>query len=218
MANVTTIEAELRADAGKGAARATRRAGLVPAVIYGAKQEPALIALDPRIITRELTRGGWRSRLYEVKFGDAAERVIMREVQFHKVTDKAQHVDFQRLAAGEKIRVFVRVKFINEVLSPGLKRGAVMNVVHSAVECMCDPDNVPEAFIADLTGMEVNANIRWSNLKGTEGAKHTNADPDFVIASVAATKGMEAAAGAEVAAAPVKGKGKAAPAKPAAKK
>ena len=218
MANVTTIEAELRADAGKGAARATRRQGLVPAVIYGAKQEAALIALDPRIVTRELTRGGWRSRLYEVKFGTAVERVIMRDVQFHKVSDKALHVDFQRLAAGEPIRVFVRVKFINELLSPGLKRGAVMNVVHSAVECLCDPDNVPEFFTADLTGMEVNANIRWSNLKGIEGVKHTNLEADFVIASVAATKGMEAAAGAEVAAAPVKGKGKAAPAKPAAKK
>ncbi len=218
MANVTTIEAELRADAGKGAARATRRAGKVPAVIYGAKQEAAMISLDPRIITRELTKGGWRSRLYEVKFGSSAERVIMREVQFDKVTDKAIHVDFQRLAAGEKIRVFVRVKFINELLSPGLKRGAVMNVVFNAVECLVDPDNVPEEFIADLTGLEVNANLRWSNLKGTEGVKPTSLEADFVVASVAATKGMEAAAGAEVAAVPVKGKGKAAPAKPAAKK
>jgi large subunit ribosomal protein L25 len=93
-----------------------------------------------------------------------------------------------------------------------------MNVVFNAIECMCDPDNVPEAFVADLTGLEVNANVRWSNLKGTDGVTHTNADKDFVIASVAGTKGMEAAAGAEVAAAPVKGKGKAAPAKPAAKK
>jgi large subunit ribosomal protein L25 len=213
MANVTTIEAELRANAGKGAARATRRQGFVPAVIYGAKQEPALIQLDPRIITRELTRGGWRSRLYEVKFGDAAERVVMREVQFHKVTDKAVHVDFQRLAAGEKIRVFVRVHFTNELASPGLKRGGVMNVVHSAVECLCDPDSVPEQFVADLTGLEVNANIRWSNLKGTEGAKPISTEGDFVIASVAATKGMEAAATAEAAPAAAKGKGgKAAPA------
>ncbi len=217
MANVTTIEAELRANAGKGAARASRRQGMVPAVIYGAKQDPALVQLDPRIITRELGRGGWRSRLYEVKFGDRVERVIMREIQFHKVTDKAQHVDFQRLAAGEPIRVFVKVRFVNELLSPGIKRGGVMNVVHSSVECLCDPDNVPEAFIADLTGLEVNANIRWNDLKGTDGAKPTNLEPNFVIASVAPTKGMEAAAGAEAAAAPVKGKGKAA-AKPAAKK
>lgn len=217
MANVTTIEAELRANAGKGAARASRRQGMVPAVIYGAKQDPALVQLDPRIITRELTRGGWRSRLYEVKFADRVERVIMREIQFHKVTDKAEHVDFQRLAAGQPIRVFVKVRFTNELLSPGIKRGGVMNVVHNTVECLCDPDNVPEYFTADLTGLEVNANIRWNDLKGTDGAKPTSLEPNFVIASVAPTKGMEAAAGAEAAAAPAKGKGKAA-AKPAAKK
>ena len=208
MANVTTIEAELRANAGKGAARATRRSGKLPAVIYGAKQEPALVELDPRVIDREFHRGGWRSRLYEVKFGDKSERVIMRDVQFHKVTDRPVHVDFQRLSAGQPIRVFVKVKFINELASPGIKRGGVMNVVFSAVECLCDPENVPEAFTADLTGLEVNANIRWSHLKGTEGVKHTAADEDFVIAAIVPTKGMEAAAAATDAPAAAKGKAK----------
>lgn len=219
MANSVVIEAEARADAGKGAARATRRQGMVPAVIYGAKQETVLLSLDPRIIMRELIRGGWRSRLYELKIGAESTRVLMREVQMHRVSDKPMHVDFQRLAAGEKVRVKVSVQFLNELLSPGLKRGAVMNVVHHSVECYCDPDNVPEYFVADLTGLEVNDNVRWSNLKGTEGVKAAEADKDFVIASVAATKGMEAAAGEAPAAAAGKApaKGKAA-AKPAAKK
>jgi large subunit ribosomal protein L25 len=196
MANVTTIEAGLRAKAGKGAARATRRSGLLPAVIYGAKQEPALVELDPRVIDREFHRGGWRSRLYEVKFGDQSERVVIRDVQFHKVTDRPVHVDFQRLAAGQPIRVFVKVRFVNELASPGIKRGGVMNVVFSAIECLCDPDSVPESFTADLTGLEVNANIRWSHLKGTEGAKPTSLEEDFVIAAIVPTKGMEAAAAA----------------------
>jgi len=225
MANFVTIEAEARADAGKGAARATRRAGLVPAVIYGAKQAPSLAALDPRIIMRELTRGGWRSRLYEVKVGSETSRVLMREVQFHPVSDKPVHVDFQRLAAGEKIRVAVNVQFLNEPLSPGLKRGGVMNVVRHAVECFCDPEAVPEHFTADLTGLEINDNIRWSDLKGTDGIKPAIIDRDFVIASLASTKGMEAAAAEAAPAAAAAGKapakGKAAPAaaaKPAAKK
>jgi large subunit ribosomal protein L25 len=231
MANVVTIEAEARADAGKGAARATRRQGLVPAVIYGAKQPSALISLDPRIVMREVSRSGWRSRLYEVKFGDQTERALIREVQWHKVTDKPEHVDFQRLAPGEKMRVAVSVVFANELLSPGLKRGGVLNIVRHAVECFVDPDNVPAHFTAELTGLEINENIRWSDLKGTEGVKPVIQDRDFVIASVASTKGMEAAA-AEAApaaagkAAPAKGKAapakaapaKAAPAKPAAKK
>ncbi len=225
MANFVTIEAEARADAGKGAARATRRQGLVPAVIYGAKQTPSMVQIDPRAIMRELVRGGWRSRLYEVKVGTESSRVLMRDVQFHPVTDKPMHVDFQRLAAGEKIRVAVAVQFVNELLSPGLKRGGVMNVVRHAVEVLCDPDNVPEHFVADLTGKDINDNIRWSDLKGTEGTTAAILDRDFVIASVASTKGMEAAAAdapAAVAGKPAKGKAApakaAAPAKPAAKK
>lgn len=225
MANFVTIEAEARANAGKGAARAARRAGKVPAVIYGAKQTPTLVQLDPRSVMKELVRGGWRSRLYEVKVGSETSRVLMRDVQFHPVSDKPEHVDFQRLAPGEKIRVAVNVHFANELLSPGLKRGGVLNVVRHSVECFCDPDAVPEVFTAELTGLEINDNIRWSDLKGTEGIKPTILDRDFVIASVASTKGMEAAAtetaAAAAAAAPAKGaKGKAAPAaaKPAAKK
>ena len=227
MANFVTIEAEARANAGKGAARASRRQGHVPGVIYGAKQTATLVQLDPRVINRELVRGGWRSRLYEVKIGADTQRVLMREVQFHPVSDKPVHVDFQRLAPGEKIRVAVNVHFANELLSPGLKRGGVLNVVRHSVECFCDPDSVQEQFVAELTGLEINDNIRWSDLKGTEGIKPTITDRDFVIASVASTKGMEAAAAEAPAAAagkaPAKGKAApakaaAAPAKPAAKK
>ena len=228
MASFVTIEAEARADAGKGAARATRRAGKVPAVIYGARLTPTLVQLDPRVVMKELVRGGWRSRLYEVKVGAETTRVLMRDVQFHPVSDKPEHVDFQRLAPGEQIKVAVKVVFVNELLSPGLKRGGVMNVVRHAVECFCDPDAVPEHFTAELTGLEINDNIRWSDLKGTEGTKPTIIDRDFVIASVASTKGMEAAAAeatpaAAAGKAPAKGKqapakAAAAPAKPAAKK
>jgi len=226
MANVVTIEAEARERAGKGAARATRRQGHVPAVIYGAKQAPTLISLDPRAVLRELQRSGWRSRLYEVKLpGAAPTRVLIRDVQFHPVTDAPEHVDFQRLAAGEKMRVAVAVTFLNELTSPGLKRGGVLNVVRHAVECYVDPDQVPEHFEADLGTLDINDNIRWSDLKGTDGIRPTITDRDFVVATVAApTKQAEAAAdpaAAPAAAAPAKGgaaPAKAAPKPPAAKK
>ena len=228
MASFTTIEAEARELAGKGAARATRRAGKVPAVIYGAKQAPTLIALDPREVVRELVRGGWRSRLYEVKVGTASTRALIRDVQFHPVSDKPEHVDFQRLAAGEPIRVSVAVTFLNEAISVGLKRGGVLNVVRHSVEVLCDPDHVPEHFEADLGPLDINDNVRFSDLKGAGEARPTIADRDFVIATVAApTKSAEVPA-AEAAAAPAAaGKGAPAksgaapakaPAKPAAKK
>ncbi len=224
MASFTTIEAEARELAGKGAARATRRAGKVPAVIYGAKQTPALIALDPREVVRELVRGGWRSRLFEVKVGGETTRALMREVQFHPVSDKPEHVDFQRLAPGEQVRVSVAVIFQNEAISPGLKRGGVLNVVRHTVEVLSDPDSVPEHFEADLAILEINDNVRFSDLKGTEGVRPVIADRDFVVATVAPSKAAEAAlaeAAAAAAAPAVKPGAKAAPkaaAKPAAKK
>lgn len=213
MANFVTIEAASRERAGKGAARATRRQGMVPAVIYGAKQAPTLIALDPKTVLREIHQGGWRSRLFELKVGGESTRALIRDVQFHPVTDKPEHVDFQRLAPGEKIRVAVSVVFHNELLSIGLKRGGMLNVVRHTVECLVDPDTVPAHFDADLGALDINDNIRWSDLKGTEGIKPIITDRDFVIATVAPpTKMAEAAEGAAPAG------GTKAPAKPAAKK
>jgi large subunit ribosomal protein L25 len=242
MANFTSIPAELRERAGKGAARATRRAGRVPAVIYGAKQTPTLISLEPRAVVKELHRGGWRSRLYELKLGTESARALIRDVQFHPVTDQPEHVDFQRLAPGEQIRVAVAVVFEGEASSPGLKRGGVLNVVRHTVDVYADPETVPEQFSADLSGLDINDNVRFSDLKGTEGTRPIILDRDFVIATVASVTQNAADAAEEAAiaaaqaaaapaakgkapakaAAPAKGaapaKAAAAPAKPAAKK
>lgn len=218
MANVVAIEAETRLRAGKGAARATRRAGKVPAVIYGGHQEPNLIALDPRVVIRELHRGGWQSRQYEIGLGGQNIRALIRGVQFHPVTDAPEHVDFQRLISGERIRVTVPVHFEGEAVSPGLKRGGNLNVVRHAVEVMCDPDNIPDQFVVDLSTKDFNDNVRWHDLQGTESSTPV-IDRDFVVATVAPPTKQEAAA-AEAAAtgvAPAKG-GTRAPGKAAAKK
>jgi large subunit ribosomal protein L25 len=192
MANVVTIEAEGRARAGKGAARATRRAGKVPGVIYGARQEPTLIALEPRAVLRELHRAGWQSRLYEIKMNGDATRALIRDVQFHPVTDAPEHVDFQRLAAGERVRVAVPVHFENDGLSPGLKRGGVLNVIRHTVEVYCDPDQIPEQFTADLAELDFNDAVRWEDLHGAEGMRPVIAR-NFVVATVAPpTKQAEA--------------------------
>jgi large subunit ribosomal protein L25 len=216
MANVVTIEAEVRARSGKGAARATRRAGKVPAVIYGGKQEPNLIALDPRAVIRELHKAGWQSRLYEITGGPEPIRALIRGVQFHPVSDAPEHVDFQRLVAGQRIKVAVPVHFENDGISPGIKRGAVLNVVRHAVEVYCDADHIPEQFTADLGPLDFNDNVRWHDLKGTENVKPV-IDRDFVVATVVPPTKIEVVAeagAAPAAAAPAK----AAPAKAAAGK
>ena len=225
MTNFTTIEASVRAKAGKGAARATRRDGLVPAVIYGAKQEASLIALDPRVVMRELVKSGWRSRLYEINDGGSPVRALMREVQLHPVSDRPIHVDFQRLAPGEHIKVAVQVVFTGEETSIGIKRGGVLNVVRHTVEVSVDPDHIPTNFSVDLSGLDINDNVRWSDIKDTGSAIPVIADRDFVIATVAAptivAEPEPTAAAATPVAAPAKGTkapSKPAAAKPAAKK
>lgn len=196
MANVVTIEAEERARAGKGAARATRRAGKVPAVIYGAHQTPSLIALDPRIVVRELHRAGWQSRVYEINANGGATRALIRDVQYHPVTDAPEHVDFQRLVPGERVRVSVPVRFENDGLSPGLKRGGVLNVVRHTVEVYTDPEHIPEHFVANLADLDFNDNVRWHDLQGADNMRPV-IGRDFVIATVAPpTKAVEVAADA----------------------
>jgi large subunit ribosomal protein L25 len=195
MVEVVTIEAAARGRAGKGAARATRREGMIPGVVYGAKQPPALIAVDPKAILRELHRGSWRSRLYDVKVGSAAERALLRDVQFHPVTDRPEHVDFQRLAAGQEIRVAVAVEFLNEATSPGLKRGGVLNVVRHEIEVYCTPETVPEKFTIDLAALDIGDSVHWSAIQAPAGVRPVIADRDFTVASVAApTKMAEVAA------------------------
>lgn len=225
MVQTIRIEAVSRERAGKGAARATRRDGLVPAVIYGAKQDATLIALDPRVVVKELQKGGWRSHLYEVAVAEGVTvRTLMREVQFHPVTDRPLHVDFQRLAPGQKIRVLVPVQFSNEDTSPGVKDGGVVNVVRREIEVMVDPDAVPEFFEIDLAEAAIGDTLRWSNVKDT-GAADAVLGRDFVVATLAAPtveeEVVEAAPVVAAPEAPKKGgkggaKGGAAPAAPAA--
>jgi large subunit ribosomal protein L25 len=193
MANVVTIDAETRARGGQGA-------GKVPGVIYGAEQQAGLIALDPRVVQRELQRPGWQSRVYELKLDGTPVRALIRDVQHHPVSDAVEHVDFQRLVPGQRVRVAVPVHFDNEGASSGLKRGGVLNVVRHAVEVTCDPENIPEQFIADLTGLDFNDNVRWHDLKGTEGVRPVIVDRDFVVATVAPPTKM-----AEVVAEPIPG-------------
>ena len=186
MTDLTVLEASSRAKAGKGAARATRRAGLVPAVIYGAQKTPVLVSFDPRLIVREMQRGGWRSRIYEVRADGAAERALMREIQLHPVSDKPLHVDFHRVAAGEPVRVSVRIEFTGNDESVGLKMGGVLNVVHHSMEVMVDPDRIPEHVVADISQLDLGGAVRWGELRGIEALSLLHEEPDLVVATIVA--------------------------------
>lgn len=196
MAQIATLSADLRARSGKGGARATRRTDKVPAVIYGDKQAPVLIAIEQKSMEREINRAGFFTHLYEIDVQGKKHRVLPRDVQFDPLTDRPLHVDFLRIAANTRVRVAVPLHFINQDKSPGLKRGGMLNAVLHDLEIMINPDQIPEHLDIDVTGLEMNASIPLSMVKLPQGAKSVLED-GFTIATIvppAAAKAEEAAA------------------------
>ena len=228
---VNEIKAGTRPRSGKGGARGVRRQGLVPGVVYGGGKNPQNIVLDYRELSLLVGRGKFLSTVFELDLDGTRLKVIPREVQVDPVKDAPLHVDFQRVAPDAHIRVNVPVRFTNESLSPGLKRGGVLNVVRHQVEVTCPANAIPDFFAFDLTGLEIGRSIHISATKLPEGVMPTIINRDFTIATIAGhkieeepTPGAEAAVaegaapaeGEEVAAAAEGGEGKAAAGKEAA--
>lgn len=185
MTQVTAIAAELRDRAGKGAARATRRAGKVPGVIYGAKKDPVLIALDPRVLWAELHKPGFTTRLFDVNIGSGTERCLARDVAFHPVTDQPIHVDFMRVSADAIVHVKVPVHCVNHDKAPGIKRGGVLNVEHHEIEVTCSPDVIPKEVVVDLAGMDIGTSVHLSQLALPAGVKPYHLAADATIVTLA---------------------------------
>jgi len=186
MSEANILEAEARDRVGKGAARATRRAGRVPSVIYGAKKDPKVISIDPLVLRKHLVAGTFFSTVFEVKINDDVERVLPRDVQLHPVTDIPQHVDLLRVTEATKVTVEVPCRFLNEDESEGLRRGGVLNVVRYAIEVLCSVDNIPQEVDVDLAGLDIGDSIHFSHVSLPDGVEPTISDRDFTIATIAA--------------------------------
>jgi large subunit ribosomal protein L25 len=207
MPDIHTIRAEARDRAGKGPARATRRSGRVPGVLYGEKEPPQLISVEPRELITEMSRPGFFARLLEVELANGAQaakqRVLPRDVQLDPVTDRPVHVDFMRVGKDTPIRVAVPVVFENHANAPGLKRGGLLNIVRHDIELICRADHIPERITIDLDGLDIGDSIHIHSVKLPEGVKPT-VTRDFTIASIAAPTAVreeQAAAAAAAAAA-----------------
>lgn len=186
MAQANSMNAETRERAGKGAARAVRRTGRVPAVIYGNKQTPMLISLDTIELKHQTRTPGFFARIFELKVNGDTHRVLAREIQLDPVTDHPVHVDFMRFSASTKLNVEVKVNFINLDACPGLKTGGVLNVVRRTVELVCSAENIPETITADVAGLGIGNSVRISNIKLPEGVHPAITDRDFIVATIAA--------------------------------
>lgn len=186
MVDTTVMQASSRQSLGKGGARAERRAGRVPAIVYGADAGPTPISIDPRFLNVEMSKPGFFSQLFDIDLDGNSQRVLCRDVQLHPVTSTPLHADFLRVSAATRINVEVPVHFINEEESPGLKRGGVLNIVRHAVELNCRADAIPSELILDLTGSDIGDSLHISKITLPADVEPVISDRDFTIATVAA--------------------------------
>ncbi len=190
MAQTAELKAQARSGVGKGAARAVRRQGLVPAVIYGDKKPPVPVSLSYNETLKRIYAGGFLSHVLTLDVDGEKHRVIPRDYQLDPVKDTPLHVDFLRIGAHSRLTVEVRVHFVNEDQSPGLKRGGTLNVVRHTVEVSCPAEQIPEEITVDLAGLDIGDSVHISSVQLPDGVKPTIHDRDFTIATVVAPSGM----------------------------
>ncbi|MCA0202328.1 MAG: 50S ribosomal protein L25/general stress protein Ctc [Proteobacteria bacterium] len=211
MPKTSSLQVQGRDRAGKGAARATRRNGLVPAVIYGGSQEATLIALEPKTLVALMHDPAFKTNIFEVEIAGKKQRTMAMDVQLDPVSDRPIHADFRRIEKDTLVRVPVPVRFHNESASPGIKVGGVLNIVRHDVEVRGKPDDLPDHIDIDLTGLEIGDSVHINAVTLPNGVKPTIAR-NFTICTIAPPTVMAveeekpaAAAAADGAAAPAAG-------------
>jgi large subunit ribosomal protein L25 len=185
------LNVEVRERAGSGGARAARREGKVPGVLYGGKQEPVSIAVRGVDFRKALYTGKLLGHLVTLKYGKETQPVIAKDVQFHPVTDEPTHFDLYRVEAHQLIRIAVAVHFRNEELSPGIKRGGVLNINVHALDVMAPANAIPEALIVDLTGLEIGDAIRAVDVPLPEGVELVAQMREATVASIATSSALQ---------------------------
>jgi len=195
MSDTLNLPAETRERAGKGASRALRREGRVPAVVYGGKEEPLAIHVEEKLLVKQLGTGHFLNSIVEIEVGGKKLRTLPKDVAFHPVTDRPLHADFLRLSKDSTVHVNVPVLFINEEASPGLKRGGVLNIVRHELELICEADKIPEDIQIDVTGLDIGDSIHISYVKLPQGSTSAITDRDFTIATIIAPSGLRSETG-----------------------
>ena len=180
------LKAEEREGTGTGVARALRRNGKIPGIVYGGTINPQPIAVDLKAINAEVSKTGFFSRVYTLEIGKEKIQVIARDLQFHPVTDIALHIDFQRVSKDSKLNVFVPVEYTNEDKCPGLKIGGMLNVIIHNLEVICPATDIPSKITVDLSGTNINQSIHLNSIKLPNGVKAANPARDFTLVTIVA--------------------------------
>jgi large subunit ribosomal protein L25 len=211
MATVNELKATVRPKSGKGAARAERRAGRVPGVIYGNNQPPVTISVDDKDLRQRILAGRFLTTIYDIDLEGKKHRVIPRDFHLDPVRDFPIHVDFMRLGEGATIRVSVPLRIQNAETSPGVKRGGTVNIVTHTLDLECSVDNIPQYIEADVGSLEISYSLHLSDVKLPAGVKALSREDATLVTIVPPSgyaeeqKAAAAAAAAGTTAAPAAG-------------
>ena len=197
MADKVTIVAEPRERVGKGASRAARRAGQVPAVIYGDNKDPEAVQIPQNEVVKLLNRGGFMSHTFDVQVGKKKTSVLPRDLQLHPVSDVPMHIDFLRLGKGAVVTMAVPIRVVGEEESEGLKRGGVINYTRHDIEVNVPATAIPEYIEVSIAGLDINDAIKISEITLPKGVEPTITDRDFTVCAIVAPSGLKSAAADE---------------------
>ena len=183
---MNSIEASIRNTNTKGEVNALRSKGIVPAIVYGGKNQNQKISVSKKVIKLLIDKENFLSNILTLNIEGNSQNVLPREIKFDTITDEPIHVDFLRIVKGAKIALEIPVKFINNEKSPGLKRGGVLNIVRRKVELKCPTENIPDELVVDLENKDIGESFKISSIKLPEGVTPTIQGRDFVVATLAA--------------------------------
>lgn len=214
------LKVEVREGRGKGPSYQARQKGLIPGVIYGGNDEPQTINVDARTLERHVEAGHFLTTLFNLDIGGKKTRAIPRQVQLDPVSDRPVHVDFLRLAEGATVRLEIPVVFRGQDVSPGLKKGGVLNIVRHSMGLSCPAETIPNTILVDISKLDINESVHISNLDLPAGVKPLIRGRDFTVCSIVAPTSMreEVKTADAAAAAPAAGAAAAKPAAAPAKK
>ena len=183
---MSLIQATIRNTKTRGELNALRTSGNVPGIIYGGENANEKISLSKKEVKNLINKENFLSNVISIKLDEKEQKVLPREITFDTISDEPTHIDFLRIVKGSKIILEIPVRFTNNELSPGLKRGGVLNIVRRKVELKCPTENIPTELVVDLEGLEIGTSIKISSIKLPENVTPTIQGRDFVIATVAA--------------------------------
>ncbi len=183
---MSTIQATIRETKTKGQVNDLRNKGNVPGIVYGGEQPNEKISITAKELKNLINKENFLSNVISINLDGKEQKVLTRNIAFDTVTDEPIHFDLMRIVKGGKIILEIPVKFINNELSPGLKRGGVLNIVRRKVELRCPAENIPTELVVDLEGLDIGTSIKISSINLPENVTPTIQGRDFVIATVAA--------------------------------